>query len=174
MSCKFKSELLVAAFGQTIHKEFPPCSPGGIPQESSRPVRQFPQGRNAGLQDFFLVLNGRTRYPIMALRSVLTSATPTCTAMWSWCPHQLFPTSQKNWCGVVWVGVPNQIRSHIRTNTYVRDTFVPTPTPHPHQPSYEHVGVASWCGAGKNAPKPLCMLRCKPLVLHVNACWLFD
>ena len=91
MSCKFNSELLVAAFGQNIHKEFPPCVfgfspgefpfpryfPGGeslfllrisqFPKRETGPALQFLRGRNAGLQDLFFVSNGRKRYPIMTL-----------------------------------------------------------------------------------------------------------
>ena len=85
---------LLLLFGQTIQKEFPPCvfgfSPGEFPfpryfpwgkslfpprisqfpKRETGPVRQFLRERNAGLQDLFFVSNGRTRYPIMTLRSV--------------------------------------------------------------------------------------------------------
>jgi len=95
MSCKFNSELLVAAFWTDHPKGIPPLRfwifpgespfpryfPGGkslfpprisqFPKGETGPARQFLRGRNAGLQDLFFVSNGRKRYPIMTLREIL-------------------------------------------------------------------------------------------------------
>ena len=80
MSCKFNSELLVAAFWTDHPKGIPPLRFWIFPRRISLPPNPFPpedipipkerkflRGQNAGLQDLFFVLNGRTLYPIMTL-----------------------------------------------------------------------------------------------------------
>ena len=100
MSCKFNSELLVAAFWTDPcvfgfspgEFPFPRYFPGGkslfpprisqFPKRETGPARQFLRGRNAGLQDLFFVSNGRTRYPIMTLISIKSSVI--ISSVYSW------------------------------------------------------------------------------------------